>query len=149
MKKFIYILFSLFIIPFSYSLGNSQIVQERIDDPREKILELSKKKWAWIIDRQMGSLEVLFDEQIISSSPAIRMDKREHLDVIKNGNIRYSQIHILETEVQLVDNISTLLSKVEFNTPGKKELSEVKYVTEVYKKTDNNWKLLFIRINPV
>jgi len=100
------------------------------------------------MDRQIDSLHVLFDENIVSRQPEIRMDKAGQLDAIKNGNIRYKHINILETDIQIVDNISTLLTKVEFNFLGRKE-SEIKYVTEVYKKSSNDWKLILFQISPV
>lgn len=75
MKKLVYFLCILFIFFPYYSPGNFKIVQEKVSDPREKILELSKKKWAWSMDRQMDSLQVLFDEQIVSREPEIRMGK--------------------------------------------------------------------------
>uniref|UniRef100_F4CF40 DUF4440 domain-containing protein n=1 Tax=Sphingobacterium sp. (strain 21) TaxID=743722 RepID=F4CF40_SPHS2 len=136
------------MLSFCYSLGNAKIRQETVSDQRDEILSLSEKKWKWMMDRQIDSLHVLFDENIVSRQPEIRMDKAGQLDAIKNGNIRYKHINILETDIQIVDNISTLLTKVEFNFLGRKE-SEIKYVTEVYKKSSNDWKLILFQISPV
>ncbi|MDX3917231.1 MULTISPECIES: nuclear transport factor 2 family protein [Olivibacter] len=150
MKKLTWFFGTLCILflSFCYSLGNAKIERETVSYPKDEILALSKKKWKWIIDRQIDSLQVLFDENIVSRQPEIRMDKAGHLDVIKNGNIRYKQISVLETDIQIIDNISTLLTKVEFNFPGRKR-AEIKYVTEVFKKSGDDWKLILFQINPI
>lgn len=117
-------------------------------EPIEQLLKLSEIKWAWIINRQIDSLDSLFHENIVSRQPGIGMDKPGLLDVIANGNIQYDQIDIRGTDIQIIGDTSILLTKVFFNRLGDTEI-EVKNVTEVYQKVDNEWKLIHLQIIPV
>lgn len=152
---YVFIMLCMLLLPnFSFSTPGSfstlgpktKIGSE--PNPSDVVLELSKKKWTWIANRQMDSLDMLLDEKIISQQPNIRLDKAGYLDVIKNGNVRYEQISVLDTDIQIVDNLSTLLSRVEFRFPNRKKKPETKYVTEVYRKIGNDWKLILFQTNP-
>lgn len=99
------------------------------------------------MDRQTDSLEVLFDEHLISREPAVKMDKAGHIDVIENGNISYKRIDILDTDIQVVGDMSILLTTVEFL--DRNEESLYRSVTEIYKKYKNEWKLILFQVDPV
>ncbi len=77
------------------------------------------------MDRQTDSHQILSDEKIVSRQPEIRVDKAGHIGLIKNGNIRYQNIDILKTDIQIVADISTLRTKVEFNFLDRTEETEI------------------------
>lgn len=150
MRKLVYILSALFcfLLSFHFSEGKPRMGKLPEPEPVEQLLKLSKKKWTWIINRQIDSLDSLFHENIVSRQPGIGMDKPGLLDVIANGNIQYDHIDIRDTDIQIIGDTSILLTKVVFNYLGDKE-SEVKNVTEVYQKYDNEWKLILLQISQV
>lgn len=101
------------------------------------------------MDRRIDSLQVLFDEDMISRQPQIRMDKSGHIDVIENGNIRYQHISTLDTDIQIFGDVSILLTTVKFISSTDKAVTLFQNVTEVYKKRNNEWKLILFQMEPV
>lgn len=149
MKKSVYILSAVicFLLSYHVSSANYQVSKMPDLDRMEHVLKLSQKKWTWIINRQVDSLNVLFHDNIFSSQPGVRMDKRGHLDVIENGNIRYDHIDIIDTDIQFIGDTSILLTKVEFNYLGDK-VKQVKSVKEIYQRSNKEWKLIVLQISP-
>lgn len=111
----------------------------------EQIIQLSTHKWNWIVKRQTDSLDILFHNDLISIAPGVRMDKAGYIDIIKNGISNYNEVSILESEVQLIDDVSILYTKVVF---GQVERKIFMNVTEVYKSHKNSWTLLRLQVQP-
>ncbi|MCY4778571.1 hypothetical protein ORI89_02835 [Sphingobacterium sp. UT-1RO-CII-1] len=111
----------------------------------EQIVQLSKNKWQWIEKRQTDSLNILFHIDLISLAPGVRMDKAGYIDVIKNDISKYSEANILETEIQLMDDVSVLHTKVVFTQVERKIFMSV---TEIYKKHKNSWQLIRLQVQP-
>lgn len=148
--KLIYILNALvcFLLSSPVSLGNSPRGQFRELEPADQVLELSKKKWTWMMDRQIDSLADLFHDNMISREPSIKTDKPGQLDGIANGNTQYDHIDIIDTDIHILGDTAILLTKVAFNYSMNREL-EIKGITEIYQKYGNVWKLILIQTTPV
>jgi hypothetical protein len=108
----------------------------------QTIIELSKNKWDWMMERQLDSLSNLFHEKAVFVHMGATLSKNEEMDVIKNESIVYKQVDIQETSVQLIDNTAILLNKVRLvAVVGGKEVTNPFVVTEVYVQQKDQWKM--------
>lgn len=107
------------------------------------ILDLSKKKFDWLIQKQYDSLENVLDDrtQYIHSSGWVQ-NKKEVIEHTKSGRLNYQKVTVKESAVRLYNTtaIVTGLGTFEGITDGKPFTLELRY-TEVYLKTGNRWKL--------
>jgi 4-carboxymuconolactone decarboxylase len=108
----------------------------------QEIINLSKKKWLWMADKNVDSLNVLFNEKSIFVHMGGSWGKEQELKVIKSGGIHYKQADIQETSVQLMGNTAVLLNKIRLvAVVGGNEVVNPFMVTEVYVRQDNTWTL--------
>ncbi len=108
------------------------------------ILDLSKKKFDWLIGKDYDSLSILLDDRIqyIHSNGWIQ-SKGEILDDLRTGKLFYKKITIKESSTRLYSNtaLANGLGTFEGVTDGKAFLMDLRY-TEVYIKSNNHWKLV-------
>ncbi len=108
------------------------------------ILDLSKKKFDWLIGKDYDSLSILLDDRIqyIHSNGWIQ-SKAEILDDLRTGKLVYKKITIKESGTRLYTNtaLANGLGTFEGVTDGKAFLMDLRY-TEVYIKSNNHWKLV-------
>jgi quercetin dioxygenase-like cupin family protein len=74
----------------------------------QEIINLSKQKWLWMAQRNIDSLNILFDEKAVFVHMGGTMNKEHELGLIKAGTIQYKQADIQETTVQFVSNTAIL-----------------------------------------
>jgi hypothetical protein len=107
----------------------------------QTIMEISKNKWDWMMERQLDDLSGLFHEKAVFVHMGATLSKNEEMDVIKNGSIVYKHVDIQETSVQLIDKTAILLNKVCLvAVVGGNEVTNPFVVTEVFVHEDQ-WKL--------
>jgi len=112
------------------------------------ILELSKKKWQWVIGREVDSLTNLLTDDFESKEPDFMMDKSGYLDMVENTNIEYKEVVLLESSIRVDDNLCILTVKSKFTEKQDSSIYKIKYIIEIYKNTDKDWKLKFLQIYP-
>lgn len=100
------------------------------------------------MQREIDSLDILFHEKLLVSEPSIRMDKEGYMDVVENGIVRYKHVDILETDIQMVGDLSILLTKIQLTLLDGQDELRMREVTEVYKKHNKGWKLILFQMNP-
>lgn len=107
------------------------------------LLDLSKKKFDWMVNKKYDSLELLLDEQLkyIHSNGWIQ-SKKEVIDDCTSGKIVYQKIEVTESTVRVYDKAAIVTGKGKFsgvnsNNPFALELT----YTEVYIKNRNRWLL--------
>lgn len=111
-------------------------------DEEQVIKELSKKKWEWMADKKVDSLDTLFDEKSVFVHMGGSWGKDAELNVIKNGKIWYKDAEIHSESVQVVGNTAILLSDITLLAEvGGKEVKNPFTVTETYVKDENKWRL--------
>lgn len=107
------------------------------------ILDLSKKKFDWLIQKQYDSLENVLDDKIqyIHSSGWVQY-KKEVIEDTKSGKLNYQKAMVKESAVRLycTTAIVTGLGTFEGITEGKPFTLELRY-TEVYIKAGKRWML--------
>ncbi len=106
------------------------------------IMNISKSKWRLMSERNVDSLQMLFNEKAKFVHMGATFTKEQELNVIKEGNIQYKKAEIQETSVQFIDNTAILLSKIKLTAiVGGNEVVNPFVVTEVYVQQNSNWTL--------
>lgn len=122
---------------FVGSFLHAQLKQEQI------ILDLSKNKFEWMIAMNFDSLEPVLDERMIFiHSNGWPETKKEFIDDIKSGKLRYSKIEVLESSARVYPTTAIVTGRGKFTVTleGKDLVLELKY-TEVYISKNGKWLL--------
>ena len=144
MKAFIIGLF-LFLI-----CAQSSIAQSRQDSTskrnytktEQQIINLSKSKWRWMADKNVDSLNVLFDEKSMFVHMGGSWWKIQEINVIKAGTIHYKNATVYSVLVNIIDNTAILLNDIDLvAVVGGNEVVNPFMVTEVYVKEKGKWKM--------
>lgn len=108
------------------------------------VLDLSRKKFDWLISKQYDSLTVLLDDKVqyIHSNGWVQ-NKNEIIDDCKSGKLSYQNVAIKEAQARLYTTTAIVsglgsFAGVRDGTPFSIELR----YSEVYIKTGNRWKLV-------
>ncbi len=109
---------------------------------QQEIINLSKEKWQWMADKNVDSLNLLFDEKSVFVHMGGSWGKEREINVIKSGGIWYKKADIHEVSVNIIDNTAILLNKIDLlAVVGGNEVTNPFMVTEVYVKQGSKWKL--------
>ena len=115
--------------------------QIQTNDEKE-IVDLSRKKWTWMAERNTEALDRLMDPKAIFVHMGATMTKSEEIDVIRSGRIEYKQADIREISVRTIGDTAIVLSKLQlFALVGGNEARNPFMVTETYVKQSGRWKL--------
>lgn len=109
----------------------------------QAILDLSKKKFQWMVTMKYDSLEPVLDERMVFiHSNGWGETKTEFIQDIKSGKLRYSSINVLEASVRLYPNAAVIIGRGKFNVKldGKDLEFDLKY-TEFYIQKNGKWLL--------
>lgn len=110
--------------------------------PGQEVIELSKKKWEWMADKNVENLEELFHENSVFVHMGGSWDKDREIEIIKTGGIHYKKADIHDVSVEVIGNTAILLNDITLlAVVGGNEVTNPFMVTEVYKKDNDKWKL--------
>lgn len=113
-----------------------------ITTEQKDIINLSKKKWEWMADKNVDTLNALFHEKAVFVHMGGSMTKEQELGVIKSGGIHYKQADIHEVSVNIMGTVAILLNRITLlAVVGGNEVTNPFMVTEVYLKEGEKWKL--------
>jgi hypothetical protein len=151
MKAFLSGLFFL-LISAQFSVAQSQNSTSAVPTKAgQEIIELSKTKWLWMADKNVDSLNTLFDEKAVFVHMGGSWGKAQELDIIKSGGIHYKKADIHLVSVNIIGNTAILLNDITLlAVVGGNEVTNPFIVTEVYIKENGKWKmgsLSFTRLN--
>lgn len=111
----------------------------------DKVNQLHKKKFEWLINKNYDSLNGLLDENVkyIHSNGWIQT-KKEVIDDIRSGKLNYSEVIVTESSVSVYPNSAVVTGKGTFKglMPDKSEFNINLLYTEVYVKSKKQWKLV-------
>jgi uncharacterized protein DUF4440 len=111
-------------------------------NPEQEIIDLSKKKWGWMSERNAEPLEVLFHEKAVFVHMGGSWGKEREMEIIKSGGIHYKQADIHEVSVNIIGTTAILLNRITLlAVVGGNEVTNPFMVTEAYVQQDGNWKL--------
>ncbi|OJW17224.1 nuclear transport factor 2 family protein [Mucilaginibacter sp. 44-25] len=108
----------------------------------QELLDLSKTKWKWMADKNVESLNTLFDEKCVFVHMGGSWGKTQELNTIKGGFIWYKQAEIYGASVNIFSNTAILLNDIDLvAVVGGNEVVHAFMVTEVYLKENGKWKM--------
>ena len=111
-------------------------------DMEQEVTNLSKEKWRWMSERDVGALDALFHEKSVFVHMGGSWGKEQELEIINSGGIHYKQADIHEVSVNIIGATAILLNRITLlAVVGGNEVTNPFMVTEVYVRQDNGWKL--------
>lgn len=106
------------------------------------LLDLSKKKWQWMADKNVDSLGLLFHSKAMFVHMGGSWGTERELDVIKSGNIHYKKAEVYTASVKMIGNTAILLNDIDLvAVVGGNEVINPFMVTEVYIQENGKWKM--------
>lgn len=144
MKKNIFGLILLMIATLSsYAQPHGTITTATNPTPEQQvIISLSKQKWNWMADKNVDSLNVLFDEKAMFIHMGGTWGKEPELNTIKGGGIWYKKAEVYSVIVNIFGNTAILLNDIDLEAVvGGNTVTNPFMVTEVYLKENGKWKL--------
>ena len=141
--KMLGLLLCLMNIHFSYSQQNNKNNAPSINSIADQaIIQLSKKKWDWMSEKNIDSLNLLFDSKCEFVHMGGTWGKDRELDIIKGGFIWYKKAELYSTSVKFYGNTAIILSDIDLvAVVGGNDAINPFMVTEVYVKDEDKWKL--------
>lgn len=127
-----------------------QSVSAQSQTAQQEVINLSKEKWQWMADKNVGKLASLFHDQSKFVHMSGTWKKKEELDIIKTGRIWYKKADINDVAVEVVGDVAILWNRIKLTAVvrGSDAVNQFT-VTEVYKKQGNDWKLLALTFSSV
>ena len=108
----------------------------------QEIIKLSKTKWDWMADKNVDSLNVLFDEKSMFVHMGGSWGKAQEITTIKSGAIWYKKAEVYTVLVNIIGNTAILLNDIDLlAVVGGNEVTNPFMVTEVYIKENGKWKM--------
>ena len=108
----------------------------------QEIINLSKAKWLWMADKNVDSLNKLFDEKSMFVHMGGSWGKAQEIKVIEAGTIWYKRAKVYSVLVNIIGNTAILLNDIDLvAVVGGNEVINPFMVTEVYIKDNGKWKM--------
>jgi hypothetical protein len=108
----------------------------------QEVINLSKKKWDWMSERNIDTLSALFHNKSVFVHMGGSWGKEREIDIIKSGGIHYKKADIHEVSVNIIGATAVLLNRITLlAVVGGNEVTNPFMVTEVYVQQDGSWKL--------
>lgn len=139
------VIFALFILLAGSQYAHAQPPAASTATPtkaEQEVLDLSRKKWLWMADKNVDSLAVLFDPKAMFVHMGGSWGTNQELNIIKSGGIHYKKAEVYSASVKLFNNTAILLNDIDLVAAlGNNEVVNAFMVTEVYIKENGNWKM--------
>src|SRR3954467_8390266 len=109
---------------------------------QQEIINLSKQKWDWMANKNVDSLNVLFDDKSMFVHMGGSWGKIQELNTIKSGGIWYKKAEVYSVVVNMFGNTAILLNDIDLlAVVGGNQVTHAFMVTEVYIKEAGKWKM--------
>ena len=109
---------------------------------QRELLDLSRRKWQWMADKDADRLADLFHEDAVFVHMGGSWGKERELDIIRSGGIHYKQADVHDASVRVIGNTAIVLNNITLlAVVGGNEVTNPFEVTEVYTKVGEDWKL--------
>jgi hypothetical protein len=109
---------------------------------QQAIINLSKQKWNWMAEKNVDSLNVLFDDKSMFIHMGGTWGKTTELSTIKSGGIWYKKAEVYAVTVNIFNNTAILLNDIDLEAVvGGNTVTNPFMVTEVYIRENGKWKM--------
>jgi hypothetical protein len=111
--------------------------------PEQTVLDLSKKKFGWMIRMKFDSLETVLDDRLMFvHSNGWTETKQELMEDIKSGKLRYVSVDVTESSVRMYPAMAIVTGKGKFRVLlDESPLEIILSYTEVYTHRGGRWLL--------
>ena len=139
--------FVLCILFVTVQKSNAQSKQDSLQPANftkaeQEIVDLSKMKWRWMADKNVDSLNALFDDKSMFVHMGGSWGKAQEINVIKSGGIWYKKAEVYSVSLKTFGNTAILLNDIDLvAVVGGNEVTNPFMVTEVYIKENGKWKM--------
>jgi hypothetical protein len=136
----LYLAFSLLTVTSSFAQSNTE----------DFIRQLSKDKWQWMSDKDVGKLEKLFDDKAKFVHMSGTWKKDEELDIIKTGRIWYKKATVKDSALEILGKTAIVWNRITLDAIVREQVVVTEFtVTEVYQKQGRKWKMLALTFSSV
>jgi hypothetical protein len=140
--KIIGLVLLIIAVQVSYAQNNTNTSAASNTPEQQEIINLSKQKWQWMADKDIDSLNVLFDDKSMFVHMGGTWGKQPELNTIKSGGIWYKKAEVYSVVVNLFGNTAILLNDIDLEAVvGGNTVTNPFMVTEVYIKDNGKWKM--------
>lgn len=109
---------------------------------QQEIMNLSRKKWEWMADKNVDSLKQLFADKAMFVHMGGTWGKEQELATIQSGSIWYKKAAVYNVLVNMFGNTAILLNDIDLEAVvGGHDVINPFMVTEVYIKENGRWKM--------
>ncbi len=109
---------------------------------QQEVIDLSRKTWAWMADKDVGSLNALFDDKAMFTHMGGTWGKTQELETIKSGAIWYRHAEVYAVSVNTFGNMAVALQDIDLQAVvGGRQVTSAFMVTEVFYKQSGQWKM--------
>ena len=124
-------------------IAQASFAQQNNNTPeQQEVINLSKQKWQWMADKNVDSLNVLFNEKSMFIHMGGSWGKTQELGTIKSGGIWYKKAEVYSVSVNIIGNTAILLNDIDLVAQvGGNEVTHAFMVTEVYIKDNGKWTM--------
>ena len=120
----------------------SSYAQQNSTNEKQELINLSKQKWNWMADKNVDSLNTLFEDKSMFVHMGGSWGKTQELATIKSGGIWYKKAEVYSDVVNIFGNTAILLNDIDLVAEvGGKEVTNPFMVTEVYIRENGIWKM--------
>jgi Domain of unknown function (DUF4440) len=114
------------------------------------LVQLSKSKWQWMADKDVGKLEPLFHDRSKFLHMSGTWKKQEELEIIRTGSIWYKQTDVHDVAVEVFGSTALVWSRITLHAVVRgSEVSTQFTVTETFQREGSDWKLLALSFSSV
>jgi hypothetical protein len=138
------LLISLFLIAVSTSSFAQNAVTE------QEIKNLSSMKWQWMADKDLVNLGKLFHDRAKFVHMSGTWNKDRELEIIETGSIWYKKADVHDVVIEIFNGTAILWNRITLLAVVRgSEVTNEFTVTEIYKKQEDDWKLLDLTFSKV
>ena len=140
--SFIGLFLLLVNVQSSYAQRNTSASTMGNTPEQQDIINLSKQKWDWMANKNVDSLNVLFNEKSMFIHMGGSWGKTQELATIKSGGIWYKKAEVYSVLVNMIGSTAILLNDIDLVVVvGGNEVTNPFMVTEVYIKQNGKWTM--------
>jgi hypothetical protein len=116
----------------------------------QEVADLSRAKWQWMADKNVGKLAELFDERSKFVHMSGTWNKERELEIIETGSIWYKNADVHDVVVEVFGDTAILWNRITLQAVVRgDEVSNEFTVTEIYQKQEGSWKMLDLTFSSV
>lgn len=124
-------------------IAQASFAQQTNNTPeQQEVINLSRQKWQWMADKNVDSLNLLFNDKSMFVHMGGSWGKTQELSTIKSGGIWYKKAEVYSVSVNIIGNTAILLNDIDLVAAlGPNEVVHAFMVTEVYIKENGKWSM--------